>query len=62
VDQWEKLPWWQQWMYMEELQEYLRVKAGGRPEDRPSDFGTSDGDILELVPNANYKTENVTLG
>ena len=55
VDEWERLPWWQPQMYMEELSRYLRIQAGDeRPEDTPISGDISDGDddlgvIIEKV-------------
>jgi len=43
VDEWERLPWWQPQMYMEELGRYLRIQAGEeRPEDTPISGDISD--------------------
>ena len=44
VDEWERLPWWQPQMYMEELAKHLRREAG---EEAPGDVPVS-GDIADM--------------
>lgn len=50
VDEWERLPWWQPKMYMDELAKHLRREAGVEdPQDTPVDGDISDMSDLGIA-------------
>lgn len=41
VDEWVRLPWWQQRMYVDQLNEQIALDNGEEPEPDPSEVASS---------------------
>lgn len=46
VDEWVRLPWWQQRLYVEGLDEFIRAENGEEPDD--GDTTTDDVGLASL--------------
>lgn len=56
VDEWARLPWWQQRLYVDELNEQLAVEAGEEPAPDPDQIATDPSALAQMGFNVESST------